>query len=40
MSRQIYKITQEMAGRDGVTLEVEWVGALSVALGSLPAGGR
>jgi len=36
MSCQIYKITQEMADQDRVALEVEWVGTLSAAFGSIP----
>jgi ketosteroid isomerase-like protein len=40
MSRQIYKITHEIAKADRVALEVEWVGTLAVPFGSLPAGGQ
>jgi ketosteroid isomerase-like protein len=40
MSRQMYKITHEIAAFDQVALEVEWVGALAVPFGSLPAGGQ
>ncbi len=40
MSRQIYKITHEIAEGDRVALEVEWVGTLAVPFGSLPAGGQ
>lgn len=40
MSRQIYKITNEIAEGDRVALEVEWVGTLAVPLGSLPIGGQ
>jgi ketosteroid isomerase-like protein len=40
MSRQIYKITQEMADHGRVALEVEWVGTLAVPFASLPAGGQ
>jgi len=40
MSRQMYKIKQEIADRDRVALEVEWVGTLAVAFGSIPAGGQ
>jgi ketosteroid isomerase-like protein len=40
MSRQIYKITREMADQDRVALEVEWVGTLAAAFGTIPAGGQ
>ncbi len=40
MSRQMYKIKQEIADRDRVALEVEWVGTLAVPFGSIPAGGQ
>ncbi len=38
MSRQMYKIKQEIADADRVALEVEWVGTLAVPFGSVPAG--
>ena len=38
MSRQMYKIKQEIANHDRVALEAEWVGALAVPFGSIPAG--
>jgi hypothetical protein len=38
MSRQMYKIKQEIACQDRVALEVEWAGTLAVPLGSIPAG--
>src|SRR6266576_1868901 len=40
MSRQMFKIKQEIADHDRMALEVEWVGTLAVPLGSLPAGGQ
>jgi ketosteroid isomerase-like protein len=40
MSRQMYKIKQELADDDRVALEVEWVGTLAVPFGSIPAGGQ
>ena len=40
MSRQMYKIKQEIADHDRVAPEVEWVGTLAVPFGSIPAGGR
>ena len=40
MSRQMYKIKQEIADHDRVALEVEWAGTLAVPCGSLPAGGQ
>ena len=40
MSRQTYKIKQEIADLDRVALEVEWVGTLAVPFGSIPAGGQ
>jgi len=40
MSRQIYKITRETSDQDRVALEVEWVGTLAVAFGTIPAGGQ
>src|SRR6266566_1475275 len=40
MSRQMFKIKQEIADHDRIALEVEWVGTLAVPLGSLPAGGQ
>jgi hypothetical protein len=40
MSRQIYKIMNEIAAGDRVGLEVEWVATLAVPFGSLPVGGR
>jgi ketosteroid isomerase-like protein len=40
MSRQMYKIKQEIADRDRLGLEVEWVGTLAVPFGSIPAGGQ
>ena len=40
MSRQMYKIKQEIAGHDRVAREVEWVGTLAVPFGSIPAGGQ
>jgi len=40
MSRQMYKIKQEIADIDRAALEVEWVGTLAVPFGSIPAGGR
>ena len=40
MSRQMYKIKQEIDDHDRVALEVEWVGTLAVPFGSIPAGGR
>jgi ketosteroid isomerase-like protein len=40
MSRQKYKIKQEIAKDDRVALEVEWVGTLAVPFGSIPAGGQ
>jgi ketosteroid isomerase-like protein len=40
MSRQIYKIKQEIADRDRQGLEVVWVGTLAVPFGSIPAGGQ
>jgi len=40
MSRQMYKIKQEIANHDRVALEVEWVGTLAVPFGSIPAGQR
>src|ERR1700682_3295963 len=39
MSRQMYKIMQEIADRDRVALGVEWVGTLAVPFGSIPTGG-
>ena len=39
MSRQMYKIKQEIADLERVALEVEWVGTLAVPFGSIPAGG-
>src|SRR5467141_4951886 len=39
MSRQMYKIKQEIADHDRVALEVEWVGTLAARFGSIPAGG-
>ena len=38
MSRQMYKIKQEIANHDRVALEVEWVGTLAVPFRSIPAG--
>jgi ketosteroid isomerase-like protein len=40
MSRQIYKITRGMADQGRVALEVEWVGTLAAAFGTIPAGGQ
>src|SRR5258708_19133362 len=40
MSRQMYKIKQEIADHDRVAPEVEWVGTLAVPFGSIPAGGQ
>jgi ketosteroid isomerase-like protein len=40
MSRQMYKIMEELADDDRVALEVEWVGTLAVPFGSIPAGGQ
>jgi ketosteroid isomerase-like protein len=40
MSRQIYKITRETSDQDRVALEVEWVGTLAAAFGTIPAGGQ
>lgn len=40
MSRQIYKITHEIAAGDHVALEVEWGGRLAVPFGSIPVGGE
>src|SRR5260370_31390754 len=40
MSRQMYKIKQEIADHDRVALEVEWVGTLAVPYGSISAGGQ
>jgi len=40
MSRQMYKIKQEIANHDRAALEVEWVGTLAVPFGSIPAGQR
>jgi len=40
MSRQMYKIKQEIADHDRVALEVEWVETLAVPFGSIPAGGQ
>jgi ketosteroid isomerase-like protein len=40
MSRQIYKIRQEIADHYGVTLDVEWIGTLAAPFGSIPAGGQ
>ncbi len=40
MSRQIYKITRGMADQDRLAPEVEWVGTLAVAFGTIPAGGQ
>jgi ketosteroid isomerase-like protein len=40
MSQQKYMIRQEIAGREQVALEVEWVGTLAVPFGSVPAGGQ
>lgn len=40
MSRQMFKITHEIANRDCVALEVEWVGTLAVPFGSLPTSQR
>ena len=40
MSRQMYKIKQEIADNDRVALEVVWVGTLAVPFGSIPAGGE
>ena len=40
MSRQMYKIKQEIADLDRVALEVEWVGTLAVPFESIPAGGQ
>ena len=40
MSNQMYKITHEIAERDRVALEVEWVGTLAVPFGLLPVGGQ
>jgi ketosteroid isomerase-like protein len=40
MSRQKYKIKQEIAEGDRVALEVEWVGTLAVPFGSIPVGGQ
>ncbi len=40
MSRQMYKIKQEIADHDRVAREVEWVGTLAVPFGSIPAGGQ
>src|SRR6267378_6660490 len=39
MSRQMYKIKQEIEDNGRVALEVEWVGTLAVPFGSIPAGG-
>ena len=38
--RQKYKIKQEIADRNRVALEVEWVGTLAVPFASIPAGGQ
>ena len=40
VSRQMYKIKQEIADADRVALEVEWVETLAIPLGSVPAGGQ
>ena len=40
MSRQMYKIKQEIAELERVALEVEWVRTLAVLFGSIPAGGQ
>jgi hypothetical protein len=40
MSRQIYKIKQEIADHDRLALEVEWIGTLAVPFGSVSAGGQ
>jgi ketosteroid isomerase-like protein len=40
MSQQKYMIKQEIADHERVALEVEWVGTLAVAFGSVPAGGQ
>ena len=40
MSRQMYKIKQEIEDNGRVALEVEWVGTLAVPFGSIPAGGQ
>ena len=40
MSRQIYKITHEIAEGDKVALEVEWIGTLAVPFGTIPVGGQ
>lgn len=40
MSRQMYKIKQEIADNDRLALEVEWVGTLAVPYRSIPAGGQ
>jgi len=40
MSRQMYKIKQEMADDNRVALEVEWVGTSAVPFGAIPAGGQ
>jgi len=40
MSAQMYKIKNEIAERERVALEVEWVGTLAVPLDPFPLGGR
>jgi ketosteroid isomerase-like protein len=40
MSRQIYKVTHEIAEGDRVALEVEWEGTLAIPFRSIPAGGQ
>jgi ketosteroid isomerase-like protein len=40
MSAQMYKIKNEIAERERVALEVEWVGTLAVPFGSIPIGGQ
>ena len=40
MSRQMYKIKQEIADIDRAALEVERIGTLAVPFGSIPAGGQ
>jgi ketosteroid isomerase-like protein len=40
MSRQIYKIKNEIADDERVALEVEWTGTLAVPFGSLPVGSQ
>jgi len=40
LSRQMYKIKQEIEDNGRVALEVEWVGTLAVPFGSIPAGGQ